>query len=119
MRTILIVMMLFLCGCQVARDAGTLYCEESVLNTEAIRSTGHCVLDAWPSRYPFFEVFEPQLKVETVDSLHLLNELALLDPNDRTDGDLSRAVIRCAQVKYDLTKLGLERYLPEVIRYLP
>ena len=118
MKKILIIMLL-LAGCQQVREAGELYCNESRLNTEAIRSTGNCVLDAWPSRYPFFEVFEPQLKTETVDSLHLLNELALIDPNERTDADLSRAVVRCIQVKYDFFKLGIETYLPEVYRYLP
>lgn len=119
MNRIVCILLLLTSGCSVARDAGVIYCEESKLNTEAIRTTGNCVLDAWPSRYPFFEPFEPQLKTETVDSLHLLNELALLDPNDRTDPDLARAVVRCAQVKYDFVKLGLERYLPEVLRYLP
>jgi len=109
------ILLLFVCGCQIGRDIGVEYCKESKLNTEAIRSTGHCVLEAWPSRYPFFEPFKPELNQQTVEAMDILNELALVDPNERTDGQLGTAVIRCIQVKYDFVKAGLSKYIPGIV----
>ena len=116
MKKLILFLVIVLCaGCQIAREFGESYCEESKLNTEAIRSTGHCVLNAWPYRYPFFKPYEPQLEQQTVEAMQILNELAQKDPNDRTPDDLATAVIRCVQVKYDFIKGGLNEYVPEIV----
>lgn len=115
----LILTIFLVSGCQIGREIGATYCEESKLNTAAIRMTGNCILEAWPSRYPLYEAFKPQLNQQTIEAINILNELSAMDPNERTDEHLGRAVIRGVQVKYDFMKLGVSEYFPEALRYLP
>ena len=114
-----ILSILLLSGCSILRDFGKDYCKESKLNTEAIISTGHCVLDAWPSRKGLIEPWLPQMSQKTVDAIEELDKLAEVPSEERTDYQLGLAIMRCIEVKAEFTKMGLERYFPELLRYWP
>jgi len=114
-----ILSILLLSGCSILRDFGKDYCKESKLNTEAIISTGHCVLDAWPSRKGLIEPWLPQMSQKTVDAIEELDKLAEVPSEERTDYQLGLAIMRCIEVKAEFAKMGLERYFPELLRYWP
>ena len=120
---LMIVLLVLVGGCSILRQAGEDYCDESKLNTNSIRSTSRCILDAWPTRHglivgtlgPRIE----ELPKECIDAMDELDTLSAVDPNNLTDYQLGKTLGLNVRLLMKTVEEILKKYAPEVLRYMP
>lgn len=122
-RIICILLCVAMGGCSIARQAGEDYCEESKLNTEAIKSTAECILRDWPVCYGMIVgglgTRKNELPAQALAAMKQLNKYAeKFKTGELTDYELGVAFgLKLRLLVTTVTEI-LRIYAPEVLQYV-
>lgn len=118
---ITLILVCLLTGCGPLRKSVIELSETDIKNAEALKAAARNHLSAWPVNSGFIHAALgsniENLPIETVKAMAELDKLA--EQDEYTDYELGSAMGYQVRILMDIVYQSLEKYAPDVLRYLP
>lgn len=123
-KLLLVLVMVLLAGCTVARQTAINISNEEVENATAVRVVARNYLSIWDIQGGFIRAALgsriDELPAEAVKAMDELDELAkVTDPNSYTDGQLGASLGLRIRLLSAVVAKALDVYAPDVLQAIP